>query len=232
MYDNLNLGNSIFKGLNDKHGLVICGYEYGWSKSDQAEYERREAEGLSYPDKNEVTFTFANKELFLGEHYWKIPYDNRIAKWFELWNHPLNRDGLGDDFTKSIMQTNISNTQNNAVEDYEEIARGVDDFVEFLKVLSPSVILFMGRKNSDFINRADNLPKIESVLGKSKPRDIQRAETDGRKFDVVFQDFENCRTVTLPHPSNYQYGLSDEYIASFKPQLDDILSEYKVKRGF
>ncbi len=46
MYDNLNLGNSIFKGLNDKHGLVICGYEYGWSKSDQAEYERREAEGL------------------------------------------------------------------------------------------------------------------------------------------------------------------------------------------
>ncbi|MGN6955213.1 hypothetical protein ACTHT3_15240, partial [Neisseria sp. P0015.S004] len=25
----LNLSNSIFQGYNDKHGLMICGYEWG-----------------------------------------------------------------------------------------------------------------------------------------------------------------------------------------------------------
>ena len=34
----LNLGNSLFKGYNDKHGLIICGYEWGWSKADEAAY--------------------------------------------------------------------------------------------------------------------------------------------------------------------------------------------------
>ena len=34
----LNLGNSLFKGYNDKHGLMICGYEWGWSKADEAAY--------------------------------------------------------------------------------------------------------------------------------------------------------------------------------------------------
>lgn len=32
----LNLSNSIFQGYNDKHGLMICGYEWGWSKADEA----------------------------------------------------------------------------------------------------------------------------------------------------------------------------------------------------
>ena len=34
----LNLSNSIFQGYNDKHGLMICGYEWGWSKTDEAAY--------------------------------------------------------------------------------------------------------------------------------------------------------------------------------------------------
>ena len=34
----LNLSNSIFQGYNDKHGLMICGYEWGWSKADEAAY--------------------------------------------------------------------------------------------------------------------------------------------------------------------------------------------------
>ena len=34
----LNLSNSIFQGYNDKHGLMICGYEWGWSKADEVAY--------------------------------------------------------------------------------------------------------------------------------------------------------------------------------------------------
>lgn len=30
----LNLGNSLFQGYNDQNGLMICGYEWGWSKAD------------------------------------------------------------------------------------------------------------------------------------------------------------------------------------------------------
>ncbi|UNU73439.1 hypothetical protein LU293_00540 [Moraxella nasovis] len=231
MHENLNLGNSLFKGLNDKHGLVICGYEYGESKAD-AKYEQQAATDEVQANPKDLQFTFANKTPFLGEKALKVPYDNRIIKWFELWGHRMDRDGLGDDFTKSIMQTNLSNTQANRVEDYEEIAAGIDGFVEFLQALEPSVILFMGSKNSDFINRAENLPKIEAVLGKQLgERVVETAETSGAKFRVIFQDFEHCRTVTLPHPSG-SVGLSDEYIAKFAPRIGEILREYKTKRGF
>ncbi|MDE2387967.1 MAG: hypothetical protein KGN35_02610, partial [Betaproteobacteria bacterium] len=30
-----NVGNSIFPGFNDKNGVMLCGYEFGYSKHDQ-----------------------------------------------------------------------------------------------------------------------------------------------------------------------------------------------------
>lgn len=30
-----NVGNAIFPGFNDKRGVMICGYEYGYSKRDE-----------------------------------------------------------------------------------------------------------------------------------------------------------------------------------------------------
>lgn len=230
MSAHLNLGNSIFKGFNDQNGILICGYEHGESKADIAKYEANKTQKISHPNKDEVTFTFANKEPFLGKY--SFPYDSRIATWFRLWGHPLNHDGLGDDFTKSIMQTNLSNTQSNHVQDYDVIASGFDNFVELLKELKPSLILFMGVRNSDFINKPDNLSKIENILGQSiAGRKSVTAETSGRKFRVIFQDFEHCHTVTFPHPSG-TIGLTNEYISKFEPQLNEILTKYKAQRGF
>ena len=226
-YQDLNLGNSIFKGFNDKNGLMICGYEYGFSKKDEKNITEEMVQ-----NKDNVTFTFANKTPFLGDYFWKIRYDNTIAKWFELWGHPLNRKGLGGDFEKSIIQTNISDTQNNSVNDYNQIKSEIVNFLHHLEVLRPNVILFMGRQLTDYINNKETLPKIEEILGKSlAPRRVIQRETEGTKFKVFFQNFEKCQTVCFPHASG-SWGLSLDYMAQFKPEMDELLTAYKKQKNF
>lgn len=229
IYDNLNLGNSIFQGFNDKNGLMICGYEYGYSKRDEQRDKYYQSDKL-IDGKKDVIFTFTNKEVFLGEGFWAIRYDNRIAKWFELWGHSLDRTELGGNFEKSIMQTNISPTANKSVEDYGKIAENFDYLITHFEVLQPSLVLFMGRKLTDFINRQDNYEKFIKVVGNEVgQRQMVQKEVGG--FKVFFQDFEKCRTVCFPHPSGTR-GLRDNYIAQFKPEMDKLLQEYKQKRGF
>ncbi|WP_418655495.1 hypothetical protein [Acinetobacter ursingii] len=62
MERNLNLANSIFAGFNDKNGLMICGYEWGWSKEDQKldESDSRPTVDMS------IECTFSNKSLRYG----------------------------------------------------------------------------------------------------------------------------------------------------------------------
>lgn len=98
----LNLANSIFPGFNDQNGLMICGYEWGWSKADEAAYEQGE---YTLPEEK-VEHTFANKALYYGERAKTWRYDNAIKTWFDLWGHPLNEQGLGGAFEKSLVQTN------------------------------------------------------------------------------------------------------------------------------
>ena len=83
----LNLSNSIFQGYNDKHGLMICGYEWGWSKADEAAYVAGE---YKLPE-NKIDHTFANKSLYFGEQAKKWRYDNTIKIWFDNVGTPLRR---------------------------------------------------------------------------------------------------------------------------------------------
>ena len=76
----LNLANSIFPGFNDQNGLMICGYEWGWSKADEAAYEQGE---YTLPEEK-VEHTFANKALYYGERAKTWRYDNAIKTWFDL----------------------------------------------------------------------------------------------------------------------------------------------------
>ena len=48
-----------------------------------------------------------------------------------------------------------------------------------------------------------------------------------KKFKVCFQEFEHCEIVCLSHASGVR-GLTDEYIASFKPEMAEILNSYKM----
>ncbi|MDO4427041.1 MAG: hypothetical protein Q4B88_02820 [Moraxella sp.] len=230
IYNEHSFGNSIFKGLNDKNGLMICGYEYGYSTKDE---NHQTDELLS--NRNNVVFTFANKVPFLGEYFWTIPYDNRIAKWFELWGHPLDRVDLGGDFEKSIVQTNWSDSQNNNMGgkyDWLLNKESIGNFIEQVEFLKPSVIFFMGSKLIDFLNNPKVLPRFEKIVGNViENRKFVQKDSKGTRFKVHFQRFEQCQVVCFPHPSASR-GLSLEYITQFKPEMDKLLQEYKQKRGF
>ena len=230
IYDEHSFGNSIFKGLNDKNGLMICGYEYGYSKKD----ENHQTDELLNNRKN-VIFTFANKEAFLGEYFWTIPYDNRIAKWFEVWGHPLDRVSLGGDFEKSIVQTNWSDSQNNNMGGkYSWLLdeENIDNFINQVEFLKPSIIFFMGSKLIDFLNNEKVFSRFESIVGNAVgDRKFIQKESSGTRFKIHFQRFEQCQVVCFPHPSASR-GLSLEYITQFKPEMDKLLQEYKQKRGF
>lgn len=226
----LNLSNSIFSGFNDQNGLMICGYEWGWSKADETAYEQGE---YTLPEEK-VEHTFSNKALYYGERAKTWRYDNTIKKWFELWGHPLDEQDLGSAFEKSMLQTNWANTQDREVTDYEKFLspEQVDNFLHHLKMLRPKVILFMGSRLLDYLNTTEVLPKFKQIMGEEvEPRRYEQKPFEGTRFRVGFQRFEHCQVVCLPHPSASR-GLSHNYIELFRPEMNQILTAYKAERGF
>ena len=226
----LNLSNSIFQGYNDKHGLMICGYEWGWSKADEAAYVAGE---YKLPE-NKIDHTFANKSLYFGEQAKKWRYDNTIKIWFEMWGHPLDENELGGAFEKSLVQTNWAATQGNKIDNPNKFLQPehVDNFLYHIEKLRPKLILFMGSNLTNYLNRANVLPRFEQLVGKqTQPLRVVQKDFSGTRFKIRFQSFENCEVVCLPHPSASR-GLSYDYIALFEPEMNRILSDFKTTRGF
>lgn len=231
-YENVNIGNSVFKGFNDKHGLMICGYEWGFSKADQEELN---SESYQAPTE-EIEHTFANKARHFGDIANKWRYDNTIKKWFELWGFPLNLEELGGDFEKSIVQTNWANTQGHSLSnsDYDKLLQReqVDNFLYHVEAFEPKIIMFMGSKMMDYLQYSDILERFKSIMGNNlEDRYIIQKDSISTKFKVHFQSFEKCEVIGLPHPSGSQ-GLSHEYIEQFKPEISKILNAYIEERGF
>jgi len=231
MDDRLNLGNSIYPTLNDQRGLMICGYEWGYSKEDQ----RREEQGIAHEFNPSAITTFANKSPAHGDRAFSWKYDNRILKWFELWGHPLSRDGLGSDFDKCIVQTNWCNSQGHKMRgNYFRKLTDKAQFENFLlhiEKLDPALIFFMGSSMIDILQTPNVLERFEGLLGKraSAPKKLQKTSLE-RSFKIGFQSFESCEVVSLPHPSG-SLGLSDDYIALFKPEISELISAVKVAKG-
>ncbi|MHA3080323.1 hypothetical protein [Acinetobacter sp. ANC 5502] len=223
----LNLANSLFKGLNDQQGLMICGYEWGWSKEDQKKVEE------PYID-DSIECTFSNKSLRYGEQAKQWRYDKAIRKWFSLWGHPLNENGLGTDFDKCIVQTNWANSCNNNINDYVKFLEEnhINNFIKHVEELKPKIIIFMGRHLINLLRNEKVWDRFTAIVGQQiEPlQTIQKTEYDGRRFKIFFNNFENCKVICLPHPSSSR-GLSDEYIKLFKPEMDAIFSEFKQERS-
>lgn len=230
-YNNLNLGNSIFKGFNDQNGLMICGYEWGFSKKDQQEQEQVNSVKLI----EGIEHTFANKARYHGDvaNTWR--YDNTIKKWFELWGFPLDSQELSGDFEKSIVQTNWADTQGHSITQGTNkflSEEQIDNFINHITALKPKVIIFMGRELIDYLQNPAVFNRFVEVMGEMTERkQVVQKESSGTKFKIFFQNFEKCQIVCFPHPSGSR-GLRDDYIASFRPEMAEILSTYKSKRGF
>lgn len=231
-YENLNLGNSIFDGFNDQNGLMICGYEWGFSKKDKQKQEL----GTWVEPSEKVEHTFANKARHLGEVANNWRYDNSIKRWFELWGFPLDSQELGGGFEKSIIQTNWADTQGNSINDSDSnkflLDEHVDNFIKHITVLKPRVIIFMGRNLIDYLQNPVVFPKFVEVMGEvTKRKQVVQKNSLGTRFKVFFQTFEHCQIICFPHPSG-SHGISYEYIELFRPEMTKILSEYKNERGF
>ena len=218
----LNVGNTIFDGFNDKEGIMICGYEWGFSKKDMKNLQEKEEEKNNI----EPETTFSNKINVYKTIY---PYDERIIKWFELWGHPLNRNN--GDFEKCIIQTNWCETQANNMHNiniYEKLKNCKDNFLYHVEELQPKIIFFMGSAMIDVLNYPEVKTEFEKIMGKEiKPLQKLQKPINKRSFKIGFQSFEKCDIVSFPHPSGSR-GLSDEYIKLFKDEIKVLLDKYKL----
>ena len=224
----LNIGNSIFEGLNDKKGLMICGYEWGYSKEDQ----RLDELGEDYFYDKDADTIFSNKSPMHGERAFTWRYDNRIIKWFNIWGHTLVREGLGGDFEKCIIQTNWCNTEGNKIEEsyYQKLTNPtqIDNFIYHIKTFEPSIIFFMGSEIIDILQDENVLNRFCEIMGnpKEKPYKVQKP-FEGRRFKIGFQEFDKCKIISMPHPSSSR-GLSDGYISLFTNECSTLISELKA----
>ena len=225
---NLNLGNTIFEGFNDKEGIMLCGYEWGFSKKDRERFKKAELQ--EFGDIQELNTSFSNKiNVFLES----FPYDERIIKWFGLWGHPLERDN--GPFEKCIIQTNWCDTQNqnmHNVNRHKKLLKCKDNFLLHARKLMPRIIIFFGSDMIKVLNNSEVKNEFEEISGKenSKLKILQKELGNRRRFKVGFQSFENCEIISLPHPSG-SHGVSDDYIALFKKEIGPILEKYKIYKG-
>ena len=151
-----------------------------------------------------------------------------------MWGHPLDENELGGAFEKSLVQTNWAATQGNKIDNPNKFLQleHVDNFLYHIEKLRPKLILFMGSNLTNYLNRANVLPRFEQLVGKqTQPLRVVQKDFSGTRFKIRFQSFENCEVVCLPHPSASR-GLSYDYIALFEPEMNRILSDFKTTRGF
>lgn len=225
----VNIGNSVFPGLNSVNGLMLCGYEWGFSKADS---ERQESETI--PRRN-VPFVFSNKTVEFGEiaNTWR--YDQRIITWFDLFGHPLDTSGTGGTFEKSIVQTNWCDSQGKKmIGDYWTKLLDpaqVNNFLFHIQEFRPRIIFFFGTQLIKILQHKSVIEKFIAIMGSiENPVKYQTKPFPGRRFNIGFQTFEKCQIVCFPHPSG-SHGLSDAYIKLFAPEISCIIKEYRINRG-
>lgn len=228
----LNLAHSIFTGYNDKRGILICGYEWGFSKDD----ERQLAKGNQLPffDKDAQT-TFSNKTPAYGRRALAWRYDSRINRWFELWGHPLSREDLGGAFEKSIVQSNWCNTMGHKIEGnyYSKLLdpEQVENFFDHIAALEPTIILFMGSVMIDVLQQPQILQRFIDIAGPEiSPLEKIQKNFSGRRFKIGFQRFSRCSVVSLPHPSSSR-GLRDQYIGLFEKEIGELIASFRNIKG-
>lgn len=227
MVCHINIATGIFEKFNDSEGIMICGYEWGES-NDETTTQGAVPDSLDM----DAQVVFSNKIPRYGAVAAKWPYDRNIIEWFQLWGHPLRKDGLGGDFEKCIVQTNWCNSQNSnmtGVNYWTKLlaADQVENFIRHVDKFRPKLILLFGSQMINILQNEKVLGPFTNVMGPiQEPLTILTKPFDGRKFKVGLQAFENCQVVSLPHPSSSR-GLSKAYIRLFAAEIGERICEIK-----
>ncbi len=220
-----SVGNSIFPGFNNKNGVMICGYEFGYSKHDQYLENTRKAE---IEKKQSKISTFYSKSKIYNS-----PYDLRIIKWFGFFGHPLGIDDGCSPFDKCILQTNWCDGQGAYVSDYDKFLsrENFENFLNIVEAFLPSVLIFMGAKQIHYLQTPEIKSRFSEIFGTEVSQlSIKAKPFDGRKFKIAFQNFERVSVISLPHPSGTR-GLHDDYIKLFKSEINEVLEYYRKSKS-
>lgn len=216
-----NVGNSIFPGFNDKEGIAICGYEWGFSKHDQY---------LDKNQKNNIEKRRAEINTFYSKaRIYNSPYDYRIIKWFDFFGHPLGIDDGFSVFDKCLLQTNWCDSQGAYVSDYAKFLskENSENFLSIMGAFQPRVLIFMGAKQIEYLQDPIIKNRFREIFGAEiSPPNVQLKPFAGRSFKIAFQPFDRINVISLPHPSGTR-GLSDGYIQLFASQIGEILTDYR-----
>lgn len=217
----LNLGTKVFGGFNADGGLMICGYEWGYSKQDELNDTENAKKGIVIDHLPDVHFAAKRDRGYR--------YDNRIIKWFEIFQHPLNPKEETC-FDKCIVQTNWGDGMaNNMGGDYWKLYnddKQIDNFIFHIEKLRPRVIFFMGSKLIEMLNGDKVLHRFENIVGRKidEPSYIKKDNT--QSFKLCFQSFENCEIICFPHPSS-TIGLLDNFDEQVIKKISKIIADYK-----
>ncbi len=227
----LNVGNGLFPGLNDQEGIMICGYEWGYSKRDQL----HSANGIKQLGSGEkIEVPFSSKFQHFGDRALTWRYDQRLIKWFKIWGHELKSPASGS-FEKTIVQTNWCDTENNSIEgDYWNKLLAEDqikNFIFHIEKLRPKLIIFCGSQLIKCLQVKKVIDPFISIVGPiTRPLQFQQKIFTGRRFKIGFQSHAGCDIVSLPHPSSSR-GLSDDYIALFSDEIGQKIQTIKMAKG-
>lgn len=216
-----NVGNSIFPGFNDKNGVMLCGYEFGYNKHDQY-LEKHRIDEIE-EKKSEINTFYGKSKIY------DSPYDLRIIKWFGFFGHLLGIDDGCSPFDKCLLQTNWCDGQGTYVNDYAKFLskENSENFLSIVEAFLPGILIFMGAKQINYLQTPAVMSRFTGIFGTEiSPLDVRQKQFHGRKFKISFQTFERISIISLPHPSGTR-GLSDDYIKLFAPEIKAIIDSYK-----
>jgi|GEM_PF-4724526 len=216
-----NVGNSIFPGFNDKDGIILCGYEWGYSAHDQ--YLEKNHKDEIEKKKSEINTFYSKSKIY------DSPYDLRIVKWFGFFGHPLDINNGFSSFDKCLLQTNWCDDQGTYVNDYAKFLseENSGNFLSIMDVFRPRVLVLMGSKQIQYLQTPAIKNRFFEIFGAEvSPLDVKSKPFEGRKFKIAFQMFERIQIISFPHPSGTR-GLSDNYIKLFASEMKVILDNYR-----
>lgn len=208
-----------------KRGLLICGINWGGHSEDSMNDPNRDRYYKSF---------FSDESKYVMN---ACRYRSRIVSWLNLLGLSLESDPrkVGR-LERSISQVNWLPTQSvntmnvDGRSSYEVCANDFDFFIEHLREVVPSFILFLSADLLRALNSERCLSQVQKILGsreeiKFGSKDLTLGAKQHPHLQVGMQFFSKATVVALPHPA-YRKGIADEYIKLFDNWIGTELREY------
>ncbi len=212
----LNTANKEFP--ENRNGIMICGYEWGFSKEDQLAVKEGE-------------YTHEEKSFFSDQSVNDCAYRNRIVSWLDALGLPLTSKDPGV-IERSIVQTNWMDSQDHQVagDIYIRLREQKENFLNHLAYFKPKIVLFFGVRQLEVLNK-EILQEIEKILGcnTQKERYIQKELKHCKSYKIGFQSFEKAEMIAFPHPAT-RGGICDHYIEAYHDDIAPIFQKYMEQK--